>query len=1194
MILRRMLRSTIGLIILLSGALSAAVWFLGPLAVMGDWAPLSSIMQRGIAIGIIWLLSLLILLIILIRRVRKDKKMTEEIIEAVDDVDEEDELVKAELADLKGKLREALTTLRKSKLGRRSLYELPWYVMIGPPGAGKTTAIVNSGLQFPLAETTGTAALSGVGGTRNCDWWFTNNAVLIDTAGRYTTQDSGATEDNAAWVGFLSLLKKYRKRQPINGAIVAISLADLSLQDEATQKSHAAAIRRRLHELREKLGVKFPVYVLFTKSDLIAGFTEYFDNLGKEDREQVWGFTFPMPKKTKAELSPIAAFDEEFALILGQLNTQALERMQIETDHQRRSLIASFPGQVSTIRATAREFLAEVFQDNRFEKRHLLRGVYFTSGTQEGTPIDRLMMGMARTFGIGRQAIGTGRGTGRSFFLTRLFEEVMFREAGLVSADDKVERRYKAAKWAAITASVLVAAGVSALWVRSYLGNAALLAQAAESVEEYREQASVIPGSPIEDSDIPAVVPALNTLRGLPANPAADSPAPPRELTYGLYQGDVLGNTAAQTYRGALNEHLLPRLLLRLEEQMVASMDRPDFLYEALKVYLMLGQQGPMDQDLVKEWMTLDWSVAYPGVNREEMRADLQEHLDALLAEPMDEIALNGPLVSQAQTLLAEMPLAQRVYNGIINSPRATALPQWRLTEIGGPAITRVMVRSSGKPMSEGVEGIFTHEGFNSVFLDETLGLARRLQKETWVLGEAGESEQSERALAAMSKDVVDLYYNDFIARYDQILGDLDIIPLESLSHAVEVTNVLSGPTSPIVNVLEAIASETRLTENRNAITGGAAGEAAEQIIGIEAQSVLSARASQFLGILSAAALTEGTGEPDPPGLFVEERFSWLNDLVLPPEEGVPSELDNLRAQLQSVYEELNRQTPFGGGASPGGAQGGATALVRFQETAQRAQGPLERWATQIAQGASGITADGTRAGINATWQSQVLPFCEQVLEGRYPFDRSAAADVAIGDFSRLFAPNGLIDKFFNENLRDYVDMRARPWDWKRVNDTDLGISQAVLQEFQYASEIRDAFFAGGAAPSVNFQVTPEALDPSADAVQLEIDGTKVQFRHSTRSPRPTAVTWPGQVGQARVVFAPISSSAANDITREGPWAWFRLLNAAEIRATNVSDRNRVIFNVGGRIAIFQLQAGSVMNPFALPALNEFNCPKSF
>ena len=53
----------------------------------------------------------------------------------------------------------------------------------------------------------GQGAVAGVGGTRLCDWWFTENAVLIDTAGRYTTQDSDAAVDRAGWDAFLDLLK---------------------------------------------------------------------------------------------------------------------------------------------------------------------------------------------------------------------------------------------------------------------------------------------------------------------------------------------------------------------------------------------------------------------------------------------------------------------------------------------------------------------------------------------------------------------------------------------------------------------------------------------------------------------------------------------------------------------------------------------------------------------------------------------------------------------------------------------------------------------------------------------------------------------------------------------------------------------------------------------------------------------------
>lgn len=1182
-------RSIYFVLFFVAAVLSACVWFFAPFIGGETWRPFDSPLSRIITISIIFLLFFLLMLFIFLRRRKRDKEMTEEIAETVE-MPEEDDVVSEEIGELRGKFKEAMGALRKSKGGRRTLRELPWYVMIGPPGAGKTTAIVNSGLQFPLADQLGKAAIGGVGGTRNCDWWFTNEAVLIDTAGRYTTQESDAETDNAAWLGFLNLLKKYRKRQPINGAMIAISLSDLSLQDEMTQKAHAHAIRHRLNELREKLGVRFPVYVLFTKADLIAGFTEYFDNLGKEEREQVWGFTFPLEKaKAKSETGPIAAFDEEFALLLGQLNSQLLERMQGETDHQRRALIAGFPSQVASMRKVARGFLTEVFQENRYERRHMLRGVYFTSGTQEGTPIDRLMLGMARTFGIGRQAIGTGRGTGRSFFLTRLFEGVIFPEAGLVSADDKVERRYRWTRRAAIAATVLVALAMGSVWVNSFLKNRELIAAAEEKATAYQSAAATLPPSPVGDTDLVPVAEALNHLRDMPGNPVLNDPPVPREMTWGLYQGEVIGTQAAQTYRAALNQRLLPRLLLRLEEQIMANMNNANILYDALKIYLMLGQQGDMNADLIKEWMNIDWAVTYPGVRQEQLRTDLNDHLDALLSQPMDEIALNGPLIEQVQNILSEMPLAQRVYNGIINSPKATALPKWRLTDAGGPNVKRVLVRSSGKPLNEGIEGIFTYKGFNEVFLPEAVSVASRVQRESWVLGPRGEAEQTDTALLALSRDVLDLYYDDYISRYDAMLADIDIIPLESLSHAVQVTNVLRGASSPIVNILTEISRETKLTEDRTNLPTEELNAAGARVAAIEARSSLSIQGEIIMEALLNSAGGEDGSPPKPPGAFVEERFNWLHEMVERP-EGQPSQLDQLMDVLGEVYQELNKMSFAGVSA---GAEGGE-AILRFQQAASSMDGPMQRWATQIATGSSGITSEGTRASFNARWQANILPFCEKALSNRYPFNRRARADVAMQDFARLFGPGGMIDNFVNDNLLKYIDTRTRPWSWKRVNDVDLGISPAVLQQFQYAAEIKDAFFATGApTPSVQFQITPYGLDPKAKSVVLEIDGQSIGFKQRGGQPTPVAVTWPGPVGMARVTFEPQKRNQENSLTRDGPWGWFRLLDAAEVRRTNVSDRKRVIFRVGERIAIFQLQSGSVLNPFALPALAKFSCPKS-
>ena len=131
------------------------------------------------------------------------------------------ELTAPSAADAEGKavaarMGEALATLKANSAGRRDyLYNRPWYVIIGPPGAGKTTALLNSGLRFPLSD----QSLKGVGGTRNLDFWFADEAVMVDTAGRYTTQDSDATADGQGWKSFLALLKRHRPLSPVNGLL---------------------------------------------------------------------------------------------------------------------------------------------------------------------------------------------------------------------------------------------------------------------------------------------------------------------------------------------------------------------------------------------------------------------------------------------------------------------------------------------------------------------------------------------------------------------------------------------------------------------------------------------------------------------------------------------------------------------------------------------------------------------------------------------------------------------------------------------------------------------------------------------------------------------------------------------------------------------------------------------------------------
>src|SRR3984885_5379567 len=238
----------IGLSILGAIVLAVVVWLAGPLVSIGDVQPFDSVLVRLIIILAIFLAVGGAIVWRIISRRRAAAKIAQAMTETV--AEDSDAPV------LKQKMEDALSVLKRTgKSNARALYDLPWYLIIGPPGAGKTTAFVNSGLKFPLAADNAAMAVQGVGGTRYCDWWFTDEAVLIDTAGRYTTQDSDAKADRTSWLAFLDLIKGPGPRQPINGVMVAISLEDIMTLSQAELAAHSNAIRKRLDELHEELKV---------------------------------------------------------------------------------------------------------------------------------------------------------------------------------------------------------------------------------------------------------------------------------------------------------------------------------------------------------------------------------------------------------------------------------------------------------------------------------------------------------------------------------------------------------------------------------------------------------------------------------------------------------------------------------------------------------------------------------------------------------------------------------------------------------------------------------------------------------------------------------------------------------------------------------------------------------------------------
>ncbi len=1183
-------------------AFAAVIWFAGPLIGWGDVRPLSGFWTRFFIIFFVFALVGGIYGYKFWKKRKAERALEDALAESEED-DGDGEL----LAD---RMSEAIETLKQSSGKRAFLYDLPWYVIVGPPGAGKTTALVNSGLKFPLSGDKKAESIAGVGGTRYCDWWFTEDAVLIDTAGRYTTQDSDEESDKKSWNAFLTLLKTHRPKQPINGVIVAISLEDIMTLDGQELDTHASAIRRRLLEFHDELKIEFPVYALFTKSDLIAGFNEYFGNFTESRRRKVWGATFQTENRKQNMVGEIPG---ELDDLVKRLTEELPDRLHEEPDPISRISIFGFPAQFASLKEPISQFMMRIFEPTRYKANANLRGVYFSSGTQEGTPIDQVLGAMDRSFGesqVGRHFSGQGK----SYFLHDLMKKVIFAEAGWVTRDMSAVRRAAVFWYGSLGLISLVSLVMLGIWGWSFNQNRALIAATNSAVAEYRVIADpMLKSDTVADVDLHNVLDLLHKLRHMPTGYENRNLDTPVDETFGLSQRARLVASSKVTYRDALERAFRSRLILRLERQIEASLNDPIVVYEALKVYLMLGGKAPkVDKELIVAWMQQDWEQdLYPGPNNKNGRQELEKHLRAMLdldVARRPSFELNGPLVENAQRALVRMNVADRAFALVKSIAFSADLEDWNVVTRGGADTVLVFETVDGTDIEElAVPGLYTYNGFHSFFLTQLSAVAGKLLSEQWVMGELGEQSAVEDQFSRLGPAMLVKYRKEFIAEWEKVLGNIKFKPMSADKPQYVALSAASAPTSPLKQLYESIKDETALTRDagedaadilNNVASGGGGigGEVAELAakrirdrakglsrIGID----LAIRKSQR----RAGSFGGGTGSSSRkkviPGANIEAYFKPYHTLV--DGETGRRPIDALVQNFYEVYQSLVLAV-----VNPSQAQRATQNLqvhvVSLRANASRLPRPLAKMVQAAVDDFEGDAAGSSIAQLNQMLASTVTRSCKQVISNRYPFARKSGRDVPMSDFARLFAPNGVLDRFFAQNLAPMADISGKRWKWKE--DTRLGreLSKSTIRDFQRAALIREAFFpTGGSAPGIQLTVTPNTISGEAELALFNINSTVIESRKVGNSPQ--TLMWPssGSSGSASISLVPEMEGRKNQISVTGPWGLMRLLRRGSV--SRKGDNLNARFVIGGREVSYRIQVGSVSNPFSLKALNTFKCP---
>ncbi len=1025
-----------------------------------------------------------------------------------------DTRAEADLDAVRGAMLEAVGTIRNSRLGRasgaRALYELPWYMVIGNPAAGKSSAITQSGLQFPFADP---KAIQGVGGTRQCDWFFTAEGILLDTAGRYAVQ----AVDREEWHGFLGLLKKHRPRAPINGIVIAVSIAELRGDDTESVMQLARSLRQRVQDLIEKLEVFAPVYVMFTKVDLVAGFADFFMDAEATERERPWGAT--MPFKLKAGCRDMLSFFEQSFDEL----CEGLREMGIATMSQRRRELVpagvhTFPLEFAALRAPLKAFLATLFEDNPFQFRPLFRGYYFTSALQEGQPLCAQSLRVAQRFGLTRPADApprTVRQTG--YFLPRLFREVIFADKDLVS--QYATRKQLLLRNGGFACAILLMGAALGAWTWSYSGNAQLLANAAADLDKALKLQAQRP-------DLQSRLEALQLLQERIEQLDKLDRESPWLLGMGLYQGDALGRKLRSEYFKGMGEILLKPVAASLETQLFALGQREggnvEDSYNALKTYLMLADKSHAETGHLGDQLTRHWRSWLETKRGAMPREQLLRSAEGLLAFYLSQ--LNDPAWPRLEPKLAMVDAARdqlrQVVRGMTARERIYADIKARAsTRYPAISVARVVGEQDRELVqgSHAVSGAFTREAWEGYVRAAIREAAHNaLQSSDWVLKTAERTDLTlEGSPEQVQKALTDAFKAEYIKEWQAFLQGVVIAAMPDFAHTADAMNRLGDPAvSPLLKILSTAVAQSSWD---NPGLARVSVQHADQGLAHWFKARLFERAPAAGAVAAALPQAGALGREFAPvaGLLAaRDKDGSLMRTYL-------DHLSRLRARLNGIRNQgdpgpgarqLMQQTLEGSGSEL------SEALRHVDEQMVAGLGDAQKQAIRpllvrpLIQVFEGLVAPA-EAEINKTWQAQVHAPFSRTLAEKFPFAPAGSAEASQAEIGQVFGPEGAIAKFVANSLGALVVRRGDVLAPRTWADIGINFPAQTLQRFPaWMAPVA----AGGVASTTQtvFQLLPHAASGLAE-YSIEIDGQLLRFRNSV--PQWANMVYPGPQGSSGV-----------------------------------------------------------------------------
>lgn len=1106
---------------------------------------------------------------------------------------------RAEIESFKKQLETAIASLKKSRIakgksGKSALYALPWYMIIGPSAAGKTTVIKNSGLEFPFSSD----GLRGVGGTRNCDWFFSTRAIFLDTAGRYVTE----SEDKAEWQSFLSVLKKHRRKQPINGIIVALNIDEIITSDKTRLVEHASNIRQRINELLENLKVNFPVYVVFTKCDLIQGFIEYFGDLSETERSQIWGATLPFEPPDK--ISVKTSFDNEFELLLNKLFEVRTIRLSGPLKREMRRKVYLFPFQFKFLQTKLSFLISEIFQNNPYEENPVFRGFYFTSGTQEGIPLDIAIRDIAKQYNLPETiSEETEEITEtKNYFIKDFLNDIVIEDQNynLGQTSDFIKKN-NTLKLSIAGGSALFVALFSILAFIGYSGSNAVLdkiylsaASFAQTNWNYNQPQNLYKADKLSG--------LIKTIR--------DGNAVETFTSFGMDRSERFAGLLEKLYffktSAFFSENIYKADESELRNFLSGAVEKNGNTYNYLKTYLLLGsQRGRLDEANEKYLSGMFTSILesrFPNDNapRNAAAADTikpyyqkySAFITGYLKNPVIYHQENDTgLIDLVRSKMQYRPSAGELYSRLKQSAGSRLTNDVSFEQLVGQALSHIINSSSKIPY------LYTADGWNNYVRDAVNYQVENSGREDWVMGNQQQKSQiTKKDNDNTRREILLLYMNDFMQAWMQAIKNARYASFENVPLAAGSMKALSDPVnSPILTVLKTFVTQLQFITNllpqkdtvkiKNALYVSPAGQNDYAFSN-------SAEPNSSQDMNNAADLGD---------------IQKLKSFVLNADGSIGKDLASIIAQYGAISGALE-QVKGGQDLTRDYAvkvlSQQAMELPLAQKTIEAAvyntPALKDLFITPVRLVWRAILSDAA-SYINAVWKNKVVDPFNKTLANSFPFTKSNT-DAPVQDFKEFFKPkDGVISGFVNNELSGFINKER--WKVNEWQGEGLNISREAFSALKRADEISSTLFKNGEL-NFTFRLKPQLPDlktinnnkPIVDEIFLSLNN--VDNSYQMGAPAWTEYSWPGDKGVpgAKMKVSVRGYGSFETRAYQGEWALFRLLNDGTITSGGPPSQYRIswgyqkenLFNIQ---IIYLLNAEGTRNPFEPGFFRSFRLP---